>query len=110
MCLVVPDPGGKGEFLSEISQATSAVVGRMLKIMFQPSCGSDGGDASKALVAEALFLSLLGTLRFGSVGWDLNCRDAAPRPESPSPSFHSSVILKNYGKTREPSKDNSSHY
>ena len=62
---MVPDPGGKGEFLSEISQATSAVVGRMLKIMFQPSCGSDGGDASKALVAEALFLSLLGKIRFG---------------------------------------------
>ena len=55
----------KENFFSEISQATSAVVGRMLKIMFQPSCGSDGGDASKALVAEALFLSLLGKIRFG---------------------------------------------
>ena len=55
----------KENFLSEISQATSAVVGRMLKIMFQPSCGSDGGDASKALVAEAMFLYMIGTLRFG---------------------------------------------
>ena len=55
----------KENFFLEISQATSAVVGRIIKKMFQPSCGSDGGDASKALVAEALFLSLLGKIRFG---------------------------------------------
>ena len=33
--------------------------------MFRPSCGSDGGDASNALVAEALVLALPGEFRFG---------------------------------------------
>ena len=65
LCPVVPDPSGIGEFLFWDITSNICSCGSHNQKMFQPSCGSDGGDASKALVAEALFLSLLGKIRFG---------------------------------------------